>query len=91
MRISKTQAGVLRRMIGGENLRQGIYSYSSAWIYDGRGAHWIRASTVRALRKRQMIELVTPKSPYSIRHYRITETGRKALEEYDAKANQDSD
>lgn len=89
MRISKTQAVALRCMTGGENIRQSIYG-GGAWIYDGQGSHWIRASTVRALRKRQLVEPLTPESLYLVQHYRITEIGRKALEEYDAKANQDS-
>lgn len=85
MRISKTQADVLRRMISGECMRQSAHR-GGAWVYDSKGPHWIRRATVRALERRQLIKMLDAELFYPTR-YRITETGHKALEEYDAKAN----
>ena len=89
MRISKAQAKVLHVMASGETIWCSIFGsrgfVQSEWIR-GTVRGWIYASTIRVLLKYGLIELFeTRDAKYWRRDYRITEVGRKALEEHDAQ------
>lgn len=89
MRISETQAGVLRRLADGVFLHHTFGAGGGVYSDAPKYSHWtVRTTTVRALRKRGLIGVFEDKSgSYPRRAYKITQAGHKALEEYDEKAN----
>jgi len=93
MRISKAQVKVLRRMAQGEAVCHTVhgghaYTFIRSERITGKADTCIYVSTLSVLQKRGLIEIFKAKdAPYWRRDYRITDTGRKALEEYDAKTN----